>query len=459
MKIISFTMLNNESEIIESFIRYNYNFLDKMVIIDNGCTDNTIKIILKLISEGYKIDLYDESLEPYNQFELDNKYVGKIIENDNPDILIPLDADEFIDGDSNPRKILEGLDLDCIYLINWKWFVLNGNEDENEKFIPKRLKYHFKKPAWNSSDGSIVTKVIIPVGYYRKKNLTLKMGHHDVFGSSDIKRKHLSNIRLAHYRAISTLQIIAKTSTYVLRDIATMSNNHETAQRTNQMAEILSGKDFDEIAQDVSRGGYFGEVIKDPLNLKFCNPSSLKIKYDKLAEETLADLLRKTGQEMAIRAYNSERRRKEKFFLSPIVLWMNDVRGKDLVFPNPSNLVTILTLLFNVRGYLTESREIVDLKTNFRLIVNVSQLKFIPHKYLVVPKKEDLRYVRNIIEENKLEENVITLEKYLLKINISLVYCVLLFIPSFIFRIIQYGKRNGFKVMFLKIKERFKKNV
>ena len=32
MKIVSFTMVNNESEIIESFIRYNYNFLDEMYI-------------------------------------------------------------------------------------------------------------------------------------------------------------------------------------------------------------------------------------------------------------------------------------------------------------------------------------------------------------------------------------------------------------------------------------------
>ena len=49
MKIISFTMVNNESEIIDSFIRYNYNFVDEMVIIDNGCTDSTIEIVSKLI--------------------------------------------------------------------------------------------------------------------------------------------------------------------------------------------------------------------------------------------------------------------------------------------------------------------------------------------------------------------------------------------------------------------------
>lgn len=74
MKIILFTMVNNESEIIESFIRYNSNFVDKMVIIDNGCTDNTMEIVHLLQNEGYKIDTYDESLQPYDQFRLDNKY-------------------------------------------------------------------------------------------------------------------------------------------------------------------------------------------------------------------------------------------------------------------------------------------------------------------------------------------------------------------------------------------------
>ena len=75
MKIVSFTMVNNESEIIESFVRYNYNFVDEMVIIDNGCTDSTIKIVRNLINEGFKITVYDESLEAYNQYRLDNKYL------------------------------------------------------------------------------------------------------------------------------------------------------------------------------------------------------------------------------------------------------------------------------------------------------------------------------------------------------------------------------------------------
>lgn len=136
MKIISFTMVNNESEIIESFIRYNYNFIDEMVIIDNGCTDNTMQIIFNLIKEGYKISVYDESLEAYNQYRLDNKYLTKIIAEKNPDLIIPLDADEFLTADSNPRKLLEQLDLEKIHYVNWQWFVMT------KKMILMNRLYH-----------------------------------------------------------------------------------------------------------------------------------------------------------------------------------------------------------------------------------------------------------------------------------------------------------------------------
>lgn len=81
MNIVSFTMVNNESESIESFIRYNYNFLNKMIIIDNGCTDNTVEIINHLrFDEGYNIEIYDESLRAFDLYYFENKYMNMISE-------------------------------------------------------------------------------------------------------------------------------------------------------------------------------------------------------------------------------------------------------------------------------------------------------------------------------------------------------------------------------------------
>ena len=167
MKIVSFTMVNNESEIIESFVRYNYNFVDEMVIIDNGCTDSTIKIVRNLINEGFKITVYDESLEAYNQYRLDNKYLNKIINEIKPDIILPLDADEFLIGSENPRDILEGLDLNSIYYkLNKKYFGKDVFIDEEIKYEWARIPhfysdfYVYKYSTGVSAAIAIATKIL-----------------------------------------------------------------------------------------------------------------------------------------------------------------------------------------------------------------------------------------------------------------------------------------------------------
>ena len=48
IQIFSISMVKNEMDVIESFVRYNLNILDGMIILDNGSTDDTLKI-LKLL--------------------------------------------------------------------------------------------------------------------------------------------------------------------------------------------------------------------------------------------------------------------------------------------------------------------------------------------------------------------------------------------------------------------------
>lgn len=460
MKIVSFTMVNNESEIIESFVRYNYNFLDEMYVIDNGCTDNTIKILQNLIKEGYKVTVYDESLEAYDQFRLDNKYLTKIINDSKPDIIIPLDADEFLISDSgNPRLELEKLLLDRIFYINWQWYVMTDEDDLDEDFIPRRLKYCLKKTVWNYTDGTPVTKVIIPAKYYKKMNLTISMGHHTVYGNKNVKIEQISNIKLAHYRAIGEEQLIYKTCCYTMRDIATMGNNMETAQRTNQLAEIESGVGMREAAVEASYAGYPKDIVRKPIDLSYCSDDSLNIKYSDLSRETIATRIMKTGQEMAIRAYNIERKKKEHMWLEPIVLWLDGVKKTDIYVPDPSNNSTFLVAKYNVRAYLTLKNEIKFLKCNYRLLVTPEQVKFIPHKYIVVPDTCNVDDIRNrLLEKGYSFDNIISLNEYKKKIGvIKCLYAELLLIPGMIDRVKKYIDRNGINRTVNKIKERLKR--
>ena len=460
MKIVSFTMVNNESEIIESFIRYNFNFLDEMYIIDNGCTDNTILILQNLINEGYKIVIYDESLEAYDQFRLDNKYLNKIIDESNPDIIIPLDADEFIISDNkDPRKELEKLSLDKIYYINWQWYVMTEKDDLKENFIPRRLKYCLKRTVWNYSDGEPVTKVILPAKYFKEKKLTISMGHHSVYGNKNVAIEKIASIKLAHYRAISEKQLIYKTCCYTMRDIATMGNNIETAQRTNQLAEIESGVSMHDAAIEASYAGYPKDIEEKPINLSFCQPNSLEVKYSELSNESISERIMKTGQEMAIRTYNLERKLKEYVWLDPIVLWLDGIKKTDILIPSPSNESTFLVAKYNVRAYLTLQEEITFLKCNYRLLVNPKQVKFIPHQYIVVPSTCDVEDVRKKLHNKGIStENVISINEYKKKLGlVKCLYSNLLVIPGMIARIKKYIGRNGIDGTMKKIKERLNK--
>ena len=86
------------------------------------------------------------------------------------------------------------------------------------------------------------------------------MGHHTVYGDKSIAIEEIKNIKLAHYRAISEEQLVYKTCCYTMRDIATMGNNIETAQRTNQLAKIESGISMHDAAIEASYAGYPKEI-------------------------------------------------------------------------------------------------------------------------------------------------------------------------------------------------------
>ena len=361
-------------------------------------------------------------------------------------------------GSENPRDVLEGLDLNSIYYVTWRWYVMTEFDDKKEVFIPKRMNYCLKRAAWNYSDGTPVTKAIIPAKYYKDLGLKLSMGHHTVFGNDKVNIVNLDTLQFAHYRAISEQQLIYKTSCYTMRDIATMENNFETAQRTNQMAIIESGKSMWEAAEESSYGGYPRDIEKKPLNLKYCLKCNINMKYEDLSSESIEKRVLYTGREMAIRAYNSERSKKEKKLLKPVVIWLDGIRGDECIFPDPSNKLTILTEMYNVRGLVTITEEIKFLKANYRLIVTPDYLKFLPHEYVIIADESKYIETKELLSSLGIDRgSIISLKEYKKKLGLLLnVYCYICFIPSMLHRVNKYIKRNGFKATVNKIMARLR---
>ena len=241
-----------------------------------------------------------------------------------------------------------------------------------------------------------------------------------------------------------------------MRDIATMENNYETAQRTNQMALIEEGADMWSVAEEASYGGYDRDIVFNPIDLSVCVKSVPEVRYADFAKEDLAKRVLYTGREMAIRAYNEVRAKKEKLFLQPIILWLDGVKGKECIFPDPSNHLTMLTQMYNVRALLTTTEEIRFLKANYRLIVTPDYVKFIPHEYIVVPETVDYESAKKkIISYGIPAEKVMSLAEYRKKLGPGRdLFSSVAVVPGMVGRVNQYLIRNGLSSTVKKIRER-----
>lgn len=78
MYITGISIVKNEEDVIESFLRYNLKIMDQICIIDNGSTDGTVNIINALVNEGFPISLIINPGE-FNQIEMTNDLLLRVV--------------------------------------------------------------------------------------------------------------------------------------------------------------------------------------------------------------------------------------------------------------------------------------------------------------------------------------------------------------------------------------------
>ena len=208
MKIVSITMIKNESDILESFIRYNLNIFDEMIILDNGSTDDSLKIIANLQAENLPVVLIEDSDAYYNQNVKLTDLLKKAVNEYGADIVCPLDADEFLSSDvSNPRQTLENLDGNSYYVVRWQTYVPTASDNTEIKFIPSRIK-HIRDDKYD-----IHYKVVVPRNMVDNFDVSIDMGSHNlIFKNPQQKPSQvmLHNLRIAHFPLRSIEQCMSK---------------------------------------------------------------------------------------------------------------------------------------------------------------------------------------------------------------------------------------------------------
>lgn len=304
MDIFLISRIKNESDIIESFIRYHENIVDGMVVIDNGSTDGTRQILEKLKDEGLPIFLLYDNEAEHVQNQKMTELLNYTVEKFNPDIIVPLDADEFListDIGINPRDIMEQLNENSVHYIKWKTYIPKELNDE-KIFLPSRYKYTRQEQV------ETFYKVIFSKKLVNKHQLSIMMGNHDVKANNEyqeLSRLVANRLKIAHFPLRSINQFFSKTIIGWLNDLSRYDRKFGDSFHWGRMySKIKSGipitqEDLVKLAKNyaLQEERQDIELINDIFDTSFCKEITLK--YNNKKSDDFMKLILENSEEIA----------------------------------------------------------------------------------------------------------------------------------------------------------------
>ena len=206
MKFAAVAMVKNECDIIELFIKINSRFFDHIYFLDHMSNDNTLKIINLMLAKGYNISYRIITDKAYNQSIETSSEVRRIAKLNLYDVIMPLDADEFISIENSfdfKKIILDTVSLYGIAYIPWSTYVPESSDYFN---ISAPLYSIFKK---RKIEYNQFYKIFISNNY--ALNCTIEMGnHHATNPNVNITSIPILPLQLMHAPIRSAKQVIRK---------------------------------------------------------------------------------------------------------------------------------------------------------------------------------------------------------------------------------------------------------
>ena len=144
-EIVSITMVKNEQDVIEPFVRHNLRFVDFMVIVDNNSTDDTRAILVKLARETGRVAVFDRKEASFTQGAYLTRVMQAVQSVFFAEYLVFLDGDEFI-GATDPQSFRAALESIPVYgfgLVPWRTYVLPEGQDLDVMTadVPKSMRW------------------------------------------------------------------------------------------------------------------------------------------------------------------------------------------------------------------------------------------------------------------------------------------------------------------------------
>ena len=275
-RIISLSMVKNEQDIIEPFIRHNARYVDFMVILDNASVDETRRIVLDCARELKTIIVADSNELAYNQAERMTRLLHYCQSAFFADFVLLLDADEFISAPD--RRALEQ-SLNTIPqggagLIPWRTFILTPSEIGRLAEDPPQSLHHRR-----TIELPLFRKAVLRLDGAYRPDLQIEQGNHGIRTDSGrpVPTVLLEDLYLMHFPVRSRDQLVCKSvvgwMAYLARNPAARSKGDGFQWRdafdrvTTVEASALNDSDLCEIslryAQRRSEIDWQKDVVED----------------------------------------------------------------------------------------------------------------------------------------------------------------------------------------------------
>lgn len=210
MHLAAVTTVRNECDIIESFVRHNAAFFDRLYILDHRSTDKTSAILRSLAQEGLPLALSHDDNGVFYQGPTMTRLI-KGAYHDHPwDFVMPLDCDEFVcvADRAELEAAFARLDEATIGLVDLASYVPTATDDAQEMDVPRRIVHRAKTiPDIPRKIG----KVVIPGAAIAQQGFALGEGHHGVsIDRKPVPERRLEAVTLAHFPIRSVDQFVMR---------------------------------------------------------------------------------------------------------------------------------------------------------------------------------------------------------------------------------------------------------
>jgi hypothetical protein len=209
VKVTGISMVRNEGDVIEAFVRHHAEVVDELIVIDHCSTDGTGELLRALAAEGLPLTLRHEGSLVHRQSVVLTGLMRDAATSRGADWVVPLDADEFLlalDGDV--RGVLRAMPRDRAWTVELRFYVPCPDDPADEVNVLRRIRHRrvVESAPWTR-------KVIVPAALAREGRHSLSQGSHglvDARTGDQVCTSWTDRLALVHFPVRSAPQLARK---------------------------------------------------------------------------------------------------------------------------------------------------------------------------------------------------------------------------------------------------------